>query len=41
MGQIIIPNAVNREKGKLYYIDNEGNLCEAPLSRKIKKRMNK
>jgi len=29
MGKIIIRNAVQREKGKMYYIDGEGNLCEA------------
>ena len=37
MGQIIIPNAVVREKGKLYYIDGEGNLCEATLQHGITK----
>lgn len=33
MGKIIKRNIVKREKGKLYYIDGEGNLCEAELSR--------
>lgn len=33
MGQVIIPNAVKREKGKLYYIDKDGNLCVADMLR--------
>lgn len=32
MGEIIIPNAVKREKGYLYYIDADGNVCEAKMS---------
>ena len=36
MGEIIVKDAVQRKKGFLYYIDGEGNLCEAPLGRKIK-----
>jgi len=37
MGQIIITKAIERETGKLYYIDKEGNICEAKLSRKGRK----
>jgi len=33
MGKIIVKNAVKRESGFLYYIDGEGNLCEAKMSR--------
>ena len=33
MGEIIVKNAVKREKGYLYYIDGEGNLCQAQLKR--------
>lgn len=33
MGEIIIPNAVKRKPGFLYYIDGDGNICEAELSR--------
>jgi len=33
MGIIIVPNAVERKKGFLYYIDGEGNLCEAEMKR--------
>jgi hypothetical protein len=31
MGQIIIPNAIERKPGYLYYIDAQGNVCEAKL----------
>jgi hypothetical protein len=33
MGEIVVPNAVERKKGFLYYIDAEGNLCEAKMAR--------
>lgn len=33
MGEILIPNAVERESGYLYYIDGEGNVCRAKLAR--------
>jgi hypothetical protein len=33
MGIIVVPNAVERKKGFLYYIDGEGNLCEAEMKR--------
>ena len=31
MGEIIIKNAVNRKPGYLYYIDGQGNICEAKM----------
>jgi len=37
MKKIIIKNAIKREKGKLYYLDGKGNLCEAKLKRGRKK----
>jgi hypothetical protein len=36
MGKIIIPNAVKREAGFLYYVDGQGNVCSAPLKRRKK-----
>jgi len=33
MGEIILPNAVERKAGFLYYIDGEGNICEAKMMR--------
>jgi hypothetical protein len=38
MGEIIVKNAVERKPGYLYYIDGEGNLCEAEMSHKGKKK---
>lgn len=40
MGKIVVKNAVKREKGKMYYIDGEGNLCEAEMSHGKKKKSN-
>lgn len=37
MGKIIIPNAIKREPGFLYYVDGEGNVCEAKMARRKKK----
>lgn len=37
MGNIIVKNAVERKAGYLYYIDAEGNLCEAEMSKGKKK----
>jgi len=44
MGTIIIPNAVERKPGYLYYIDKEGSVCEAKMvheGRKDKKKSKK
>jgi len=38
MGKIIVKNAVEREKGKLYYIDGAGNVCSAIMARGGKKK---
>lgn len=37
MGTIVVKNACVRKEGYLYYIDGEGNLCEAKMARKKKK----
>lgn len=42
MGEIIVPNAVQRKPNKIYYINGNGDLCEAEMqhkgkSKKIKK----
>jgi len=37
MGQIIIKDAVQRKPGYLYYVDGEGNVCEARMARGNKK----
>lgn len=34
MGEIIVKNAVERKPGYLYYIDGDGNLCEAKMQHK-------
>lgn len=39
MGEIIIPNAVQRKPGYMYYIDGEGNICEAKMSKGRKKKV--
>ena len=38
MGKIIVKNAIVRQPGYLYYIDGEGNLCEAKMARGGKKK---
>ncbi len=38
MGKIIIKNAVERKPGFLYYVDGEGNICEAEMARGEKKK---
>ena len=41
MGKIIVKNVVVREPGYLYYIDGEGNVCRAKMSRGGKKKKKK
>lgn len=41
MGEIIKEKVVEREKGFLYYIDKEGNLCKSKMSRKGRPRKEK
>ena len=38
MGTIIKKNVVKREKGFLYYVDGEGNVCQAKMKRGGKKK---
>ncbi len=40
-GKIIVKNAIVRKPGYLYYIDGEGNVCEAKMSRGGKKKKKK
>lgn len=37
MGKIIIPNAVERKPGFLYFINKEGDICEAEMKHGKKK----
>jgi len=36
MGEIVVRNAVQREKGFIYYLDKEGNIYRAKMGRKKK-----
>ncbi len=38
MGKIVKKNVVERKKGYLYYVDGQGNVCEAQMSRGGKKK---
>jgi len=38
MGEVILKNAVKREKGYMYYVDGKGNLCRAKMARGGKKK---
>jgi len=38
MAKIIAKNVVVRKPGFLYYVDAQGNVCEAPMSRKGRKK---
>ena len=39
MGEIVVKNAVEREKGFLYYIDGKGNICRAEMKHGRKKKL--
>jgi len=41
MGRIIERNVVERKSGYLYYVDGQGNVCEAKMARGRKKRRKK
>jgi len=41
MGKIILKNAIVRKPGYLYYIDGQGNVCEAEMARGGKKKKKK
>lgn len=38
MGEIIIPHAVERKPNHLYYVDGQGNVCEAEMRRSGRKK---
>lgn len=38
MGRVIAKKIVKRKKGFLYYVDGEGNICEAKMARGGKKK---
>ena len=33
MGKIVVKHVVKRKPGHLYYVDGEGNVCEAAMAR--------
>jgi len=41
MGKIIAKNIVKRQSGYLYYVDGQGNVCEAKMARGGKKKKKK
>jgi len=41
MGKIIIKGAVKRKPGYLYYVDAQGNVCEAKMARGGRKKKKK
>jgi hypothetical protein len=38
MGKVIVKGAVERKPGYLYYVDGQGNVCEAVMARGGKKK---
>lgn len=38
MGEVLIKDAVVREKGYLYYVDGKGNVCRAKMARAGRKK---
>jgi len=41
MGKIVKKSVVTRKKGYLYYVDGQGNVCEAKMARGGKKKKKK
>ncbi len=41
MGKVVLKHAIERKHGFLYYVDGEGNVCEAKMSRGGKKKKKK
>lgn len=41
MGKIVVKHAVTRKPGHLYYVDGQGNVCEAVMARGGKRRKSK
>ncbi len=33
MGRVVVRNVVKRKPGHLYYVDGQGNVCEAVMAR--------
>jgi len=40
MGEILVRNVIEREKGYLYYTDKDGNVCRAKMHRSGRKDKN-
>ncbi len=38
MGKILVKNVIKRKSGFLYYIDGQGNVCEAEMRRSGRKK---
>jgi hypothetical protein len=38
MGKIVVKNVITRKPGHLYYVDGQGNVCEAVMARGGKKK---
>ena len=38
MGKVVVKNVVKRKPGHLYYVDGQGNVCEAKMARGGKKK---
>ena len=41
MGKIIVKKVIKRKPGHLYYVDGQGNVCEAKMARGGKKKKKK
>jgi len=41
MGRIVVKKVITRKPGHLYYVDGQGNVCEAKMARGGKKKKKK
>ena len=41
MGKVVVKKVIKRKPGYLYYIDKDGNVCEAKMARGGKKKKGK
>lgn len=41
MGKIVVKKVITRKPGHLYYVDGQGNVCEAKMARGGKKKAKK
>lgn len=41
MGRVVVKKVVKRKKGYLYYVDGQGNVCEAKMARGGKRKKKK